>query len=157
VFGVDDAPETVECSCCEGGVARRELRVEVAGVNNGECADCGVFNGDYFLDWTTDFDDIIDFCFPPGTSCGWVLQFPEVCGFSRAHVVIACGLTAVQVQFALMPTDCAGGAAFLRWAQSFDSSPLSFDCLFDALELPFVEEGSSAACSVTDDVRIFAS
>jgi hypothetical protein len=158
VFGERGSSQIVACGCCAGGVAPFQVQVEVSGVHThvpGLCDACDDYNATYILTWTTEVSEIIAFCFPPGSSCGWSLEFPTTCGRSRAHVVIGCGPTVVDVQFAIMPTDCGSGEQWLRWRQAFDISPLSFDCLFDGLELPYVTP-TTEDCTTSEPVRLYA-
>ena len=53
-----------------------------------------------------------------------------------------------------MPSDCSSGQ-YLRWFQSFDTSPLSFDCLFDGLELPYASPDTDD-CTSGEAVRLYA-
>lgn len=153
--GVDDDFDGVACECCLDQIAPREIRVEVRGVrlNLGPCADCDDYNGDYYVTAAGGLSDIITYCFPPGTSCWWKLDFPAICGRNKAHLVIGCGATAVEVQFSLMPIDCHGGGQWLRWWKVFEIHPDAFDCCFDGLEVPYATETHD--CTTIEPVRLF--
>jgi hypothetical protein len=146
----------VACACCAGGVAPLQIQVEVTGQQAnvpGLCADCDDYNAAYILTWTT-VTSPNSYCFPPGSSCWWALDFPTICGRSRAHVIIGCGPTAVEVQFSLMPTTCNGPGQWLRWYQLFHVPPASFNCLFDGLELPYA--AATNDCTTSEPARLYA-
>lgn len=146
----------VACGCC-AGVAPLQVQVEVDGMHPnlpGLCGSCDDYNATYVLTWSTGLAAILTYCFPPGTSCWWSLDFPTICGRSRAHLVIGCGPAAVEVQFSLMPTDCHGAGQWLRWWKVFDATPSNFPCLFDGLEVPYATTTND--CTTAAPVRLYA-
>ena len=147
----------VACPCCAGGVAPLQVQVEVDGMHPnvpGLCGSCDDYNATYVLTWSTGLAAILTYCFPPGTSCWWSLDFPTLCGRSRAHLVIGCAGTAVEAQFSLLPTDCHGGGQWLRWWKMFEIPPSDFNCLFDGLELPYATTTND--CTTVAPVRLYA-
>jgi hypothetical protein len=156
-FGQRGSSQLVACGCCAGGVAPLQIQVEVGGVHAnvpGLCGACDDYNAAYILTWTN-ITASNPYCFPPGSSCWWALDFPTICGRSRAHVIIGCGPTAVEVQFSLMPTVCNGPGQWLRWWKTFTTTPGSFNCLFDGLELPYVST-TTDDCTTSAPARLYA-
>src|SRR5205814_811977 len=96
-FGPRGSSQLVACQCCAAGTAPLQVQVEVSGVHvnvPGICAACDDYNATYILTWTSGLGSVLSYCFPPGSSCWWALDFPAICGRSRAHLVIGCGPTA---------------------------------------------------------------
>jgi len=158
VFGQRGSSQIVTCGCCAGGVAPLQVQVEVAGVREnqpGLCGQCDDYNATYILTWTDDPGDAETYCFPPGSTCAWKLDIPTICGRSRAHVAIGCGPSSVDVQFAIIPTNCSGPGQWLRWHKVFNTPPINFHCLFDGLELPYASTGTQD-CTTSEPVRVYA-
>lgn len=130
-----------DCECCMGGKRANQVSVIVPPMHHGggffpPCA-CEDYAGEYIMNPGSGTADILQYCFPPGTSCWWKNEFDTLCGRSIAHLVIGCGPAAVEAQFSIMPTDCHGGGQYLRWWKVFDVTPAEFDCCFDSFEIPW--------------------
>lgn len=153
---------SVECSCCRNHTAPFQIQVVVDGVTTsfaGACADCTDYNAAYVLDWTDDLADGTTYCMRPGSLCWWKLDFPEICGRTKAHFVLVCTneTSGVLAQFSLMPTDCFGGGQWMRWETTFPADPAGFDCMFDGLELSRANVLSdNCLLSPTTPVRVYA-
>lgn len=128
-----DESDCIECSCCLGGLAARQISVIVppmsyAGLPFLPC-NCENYAGEYIMQ-PGSIADSEPFCFPPQSVCFWKNEFDTLCGRSIAHLILGCGPDTIEAQFAIMPTECHAGGQFLRWSQVFAASPATFNCCF---------------------------
>lgn len=133
--------DCIDCECCIDNIRPRQVSVTVPpmhyiGFPYPQC-NCHDYAGEYIMDVGQGQQDILDYCFPPGTNCWWKSDFDILCGRSRAHLVMGCSSEAVEIQFSLMPTDCRGAGQWLRWWKVFNIPSDDFDCCFNNLEIPW--------------------
>jgi len=131
------------CEHCAGGSAPEELEVEIAGLADDECYNCGDLNGVYVLTYIGSG--------PAG--CCWKFSFANTCGF---NVLVACISHPIALEYQLEVSFGleSGTSDIITWLEEIgDYAPNCEE--WSSLDVPITSQVQaqcddiSATCSVT--------